>query len=99
MSKKKMIIGIWLMVMALIALTAYTMYFVAQMRFSVLLYSYSGLVVTQIFALITFLVGSEKIKNAFLKIIYYLCCVASLAVIPAFLFIFMGLISQYQKEV
>lgn len=99
MSKKKMIIGIWLMVMALIALTAYTMYFVAQMRFSVLLYSYSGLVVTQIFALITFLVGSEKIKNAFLKIIYYLCCVASFAVIPAFLFIFMGLISQYHVDI
>ena len=99
MSKKKMIIGIWLMVMALMALTAYTMYFVAQMRFSILLYSYFGLVSTQIFALIVFLVGSEKIKNTILRIIYYLCCLASLAVIPAFLFIFMGLISQYHVDI
>ncbi len=99
MSKKKLIIGIWLMLMALLSLTAYTMYFVAQMRFSILLYSYSGLVVTQIFALITFLIGSEKIKNGVIRIIYWLCCLASLAVIPAFLFIFMGLISQYHVDI
>lgn len=96
---KKLFLGIWLMVMSLLALTAYTMYFVAQMRFSILLYSYSGLVVTQIFALIVFLIGSEKVKNSFLRIIYGLCCLASLAVIPAFLFIFMGLISQYHVDI
>lgn len=94
-----MIFGIWLMVMALLALTAYTMYFVAQMRFSVLLYSYSGLVVTQIFALIVFLIGSDTIKKFFLRIVYGICCLSSLAVIPAFLFIFMGLISQYHVDI
>lgn len=99
MSKKKVIIGIWLMIMALLSLTAYTMYFVAQMRFSVLLYSYSGLVATQIYALIVFLVGREKIKHLFFRIIYSLCCLASLSVIPAFLFIFMGLISQYHVDI
>lgn len=95
MSRKKLILGIWLMLMALLSLTAYTMYFVAQMRFSILLYSYSTLVVTQIFALVVFLIGSEKIKKKIVRIIYRLCALASLAVIPAFLFIFMGLISQY----
>ncbi len=87
------------MLMALISLTAYTTYFVAQMRFSVLLYSYSALALTQIFALVIFLMGDGVIKNGLLKILYRLCCVASLAVIPAFLFIFLGLISQYHVDI
>ena len=99
MSKKRMILGIWLMVMALVSLTAYTMYFVAQMRFSILLYSYSALVITQVFALVVFLMGIDTIKNVFIHIAYRLCCVASLAVIPAFLFIFMGLLSQYHVDI
>ena len=99
MSKKKMILGIWLMLMSLLALTAYTMYFVAQMRFSILLYSYSALTCTQIVALTIFLIGSDKIKNAIVHVIYRLCCIASIAVIPAFLFIFMGLISQYHVNI
>lgn len=99
MNKKKMILGLWLMLMALLSLTAYTVYFVAQMRFSVLLYSYSALAITQIFALVVFLIGAEKLKKKILRIVYYLCCLASLAVIPAFLFIFMGLISQYHVDI
>ena len=99
MNKKKAFLGIWLMLMTLVSLMAYTMYFVAQMRFSVLLYSYSALTVTQLFALITFLVGSEKIKRKFVKIIYRLCILVSLAVIPAFIFIFSGLMSQYHADV
>lgn len=99
MNKKKLIMGVWLMIMALVALTAYTMYFVAQMRFSVLLYSYSFLAITQIFALIVFLIGSDKIKTKILRLLYRLCCLASLAVIPAFLFIFLGLISQYHVDI
>lgn len=99
MNKKKLLSEIWLMLMTLLSLTAYTMYFVAQMRFSILLYSYSALVITQLYALGTFLIGSESIKNTIAKIAYRLCCVASLAVIPAFLFIFMGLISQYHVNI
>lgn len=99
MSKKKMILGIWLTLMALLSLTAYTMYFVAQMRFSILLYSYSALTLTQFFALIVFLIGIDKIKKTFIKILFRLCCVASLAVIPAFLFIFLGLLSQYHVNI
>lgn len=99
MNKKKMIFGIWLMIMSLVSLTAYTMYFVAQMRFSVLLYSYSFLAITQIFALIVYLIGSDKIKNKFLRLMYRLCCLASIGVVPAFLFIFFGLISQYHADI
>ena len=99
MSKKKMICGIWLMTMALVSLMSYIMYFVAQMRYSVLLYSYSALVCSQVFALIVFLIGSEKIKNRIVRILYGICCVGSLAVIPDFLFIFMGLISQYHVDI
>lgn len=99
MSKKRTIFGIWLMIMALISLTAYTMYFVAQMRFSILLYSYSALAFSQIFALIVFLFGDNVLQKAVIKVVYYLCCLASLAVIPAFLFIFFGLISQYHANI
>lgn len=99
MSKKKNIFGIWLMLMTLLSLTAYTMYFVAQMRFSILLYSYSALVISQFTALIIFLINGGVLKNVFAKVTYYLCCLASVAVIPAFLFIFMGLISQYHVNI
>lgn len=98
MSKKRTILGIWLMSMALLSLTAYTMYFVAQMRFSILLYSYSALAISQFFALVIYLMEKD-IKKAWLRVIYRLCCLASLAVIPAFLFIFMGLISQYHVDI
>lgn len=99
MNKKRMILGLWLMLMALVSLTAYTMYFVAQMRFSILLYSYSALALTQIFALVVFLIDSSKIKSLAIRVIYRLCCLASIAVLPAFLFIFMGLISQYHVDI
>lgn len=99
MSKKKMIMGIWLMSMTLLSLTAYTMYFVAQMRFSILLYSYSALVVSQLTGLVIFLIGEEKIKNIIVKLIYNLCRLLSLAIIPAFAFIFFGLISQYHVNI
>jgi len=99
MSAKKMISGIWLMLMTLLSLTAFTVYFVAQMRFSILLYSYTALAVLQIFTLTVFLIGSERVKNKPLRILYGLGCVGSLAVIPAFLFIFLGLMSQYHVNI
>lgn len=99
MTKKRMAFGIWLMLMALVSLTAYTTYFVAQMRFSILLYSYSALTISQVFALIVFLMGDDAIKHKLTRIIYRLCCLASITVIPAFLFIFLGLISQYHVNI
>ena len=99
MSKKKLIFGIWLISMNLFSLAAYTMYFVAQMRFSILLYSYSALALTQIFATVIFLIGADKIKHTILRVAYFLCSLASIAVIPAFMFIFLGLISQYHVNI
>lgn len=99
MTKKRMVLGIWLMSMALLSLTAFTTYFVAQMRFSILLYSYSALAITQFFALIVFLMGDNAIKKSIIRIIFRLCCLASIAVIPAFMFIFLGLISQYHADI
>lgn len=99
MNRKQIFAGIWLMIMNLMALSAYTMYFVAQMRFSVLLYSYSALALSQIIATVIFLIGIDKFKNVIVKILYRLCCLASLAVIPAFMFIFLGLISQYHTDI
>lgn len=99
MSKKKFILGIWLMLMALLSLTAYTMYFVAQMRFSILLYSYSALALSQIFALIVFLIGTDKIKQKIIMFLYRICCLLSVAIIPAFAFIFLGLLSQYHVNI
>lgn len=99
MNRKKMILGIWLMIMTLLSQTAFTMFFVSQMRFKFLLYSYSALAVTQIFALTVFLIGREKVKNRILRVVYQLCIIASLAVIPAFMFIFEGLLSQYHANI
>lgn len=99
MSSKKTFFGVWLMVMTLLSLTAYTMYFVAQMRFSILLYSYTGLAVSQIFTLIVFLIGSEAMQNKIIRALYRLGWLLSLAVIPSFLFIFFGLISQYHVNI
>lgn len=99
MNKRKMMMGIWLMVMTLMSLTAYTMYFVAQMRFSVLLYSYTALAISQIFTLIVFLIGTDVIHNRVIHGLYRIGCVLSLAIIPSFLFIFFGLISQYHVSI
>ncbi|MCQ2401228.1 MAG: hypothetical protein MJ059_04830 [Lachnospiraceae bacterium] len=99
MNKKKMIMGIWLMIMTLMSQTAFTMYFVAQMRYSILLYSYTALMFSQMFALISFLIGKEKIRSRILQIVYRLCVLASFTVIPAFIFIFEGLVSQYHAEI
>lgn len=99
MTNKKMLSGIWLMVMMLLSLTAYTMYFVAQMRFSVLLYSYTGLAVSQIFTLIMFLIGRDALQHKLIRMLYRFGWLLSLTIIPSFLFIFLGLISQYHVNI
>lgn len=99
MSKKKMLFGMWLMSMTILSLTAYSMYFIAQIKLSILMYSYSALAISQVCATIVYLVGSEKIKNGIVRFLYHLCCLASLAVIPALIFITMGLVSQYHAVI
>lgn len=95
MSIRERLSGIWLISMTLLALFAYTVYFVAQMWLSILQASYLALAIMQVAALILYLWGPEKLKSRLLKLVYRLLYASSFLVIPAFAFIFMGLVSQY----
>ena len=63
MTVRQRISGIWLISMTLLALFAYTVYFVAQMWLSVLQALYLTLAVMQIAALILYLWGPEKLSR------------------------------------
>ena len=99
MSIRQRVSGIWLMSMSLLALFAFTCYFVAQMWLSILQTAYLTLVILQVLALTIYLWGPEKLKHRWQKILYRLLYASSFLVIPAFLFIFMGLISQYHIRI
>ena len=99
MSTRQRISGIWLISMTLLSLFAFTVYFVAQMWLSILQTLYLTLAVLQIVTLILYLWGPEKLKSRALKIVYRILYTSSFAVIPCFLFIFMGLISQYHVKI
>ena len=99
MSMRERISGIWLMAMTLLALFAFTCYFVAQMWLNILRAGYLALVVSQALALAIYMWGPEKLKRRWQKILYRLLYASSFFVIPAFLFIFMGLISQYHVQI
>ena len=99
MSIRQRISGIWLMSMSLLALFAFTCYFVAQMWLSILRTAYLTLVILQIAALTIYLWGPEKLKHRWQKILYRLFYASSFFVIPAFLFIFTGLVSQYHVRI
>ena len=95
MTIRQRISGIWLISMSLLALFAFTCYYVAQMWLSLLQAAYLTLVILQVAALTIYLWGPEKLKHRWQKILYRLLYASSFFVIPAFLFIFMGLVSQY----
>ena len=99
MSFRQRISGIWLISMSLLALFAFTCYFVAQMWLSILQTAYITLVILQVAALTVYLWGPEKLKHRWQKILYRLLYASSFFVIPAFLFIFMGLVSQYHVRI
>ena len=99
MSIRQRISGIWLMSMSLLALFAFTCYFVAQMWLSILQTAYVTLVILQVAALTIYLWGPEKLKHRWQKVLYRLLYASSFFVIPAFLFIFMGLVSQYHVRI
>ena len=84
--------GIWLMAMTLLSLFAYTIYFVAQMWLNILHTAYLTLAVLQCATLIIYLWGPEKLTARPLKVLYRVLYASSVCVIPAFLFIFMGLV-------
>jgi hypothetical protein len=99
MSVRERLSGIWLMATTLLSLFAYTIYFVAQMWLNVLHAAFLILAVLQVAALILYLWGPEKLKSWPMKALYRLLYASSLFVIPAFAFIFMGLISQYHVRI
>lgn len=99
MKLRERISGIWLMTMSLLALFAFTCYFVAQMWLSILQTAYLTLAVLQILALIIYMWGPEKLRHGWQKLVYRLLYASSFFVIPAFLFIFMGLVSQYHVPI
>ncbi len=99
MNTRKRLAGIWLMAMALLSLCAFTVFFVAQMWLNLLYAVYLTLAILQFTALVIYMWGAEKIKARPLKVLYYLCYASSVMVIPAFVFIFMGLISQYHIKI
>ncbi len=99
MTVSKRLKGMWLMSMTLLSVGAFTAFFVAQMWLNLLYAVYVGLMVMQFAALIIYLWGPEKITFAPLKVLYYVFYASSIFVLPAFIFIFMGLISQYHVKI
>ena len=87
------------MSMSLLSLFAFTCYFVAQMWLSILQTAYITLAILQVAALTVYLWGPEKLKHRWQKILYRLLYASSFFVIPAFLFIFTGLVSQYHVRI
>lgn len=99
MKVRKRLSGIWLMSMALLSLGAFTVFYVAQMWLNILFAFYLFLAIFQFIALTIYMVGPDKLPNRALKIIYRLLYASSFIVIPAFLFIFTGLLSQYHVKI
>ncbi|MBO4266506.1 MAG: hypothetical protein J5910_04880 [Lachnospiraceae bacterium] len=99
MIDRKRLSGIWLMAMALLSLGAFTAFFVAQMWLNILFAVYFSLALLQFITLNIYLWGPEKLPGRPLKILYRLCYASSFLVIPTFIFIFMGLISQYHVKI
>ncbi len=99
MNMKRRLSGIWLMAMALLSLGAYTAFFVAQMWLNILHAVYLSLAVLQFITLIVYLWGPEKLPSKPLRGLYRLFYASSFLVIPTFVFIFMGLISQYHVNI
>lgn len=99
MSMRERLSGIWLIAMALLSLCAYTVFFVAQMWLDLLHVAYLALAVLQVVTVIIYLWGPEKLRSRPLKVLYRLLYASSVFVIPAFAFIFMGLVSQYHVRI
>jgi len=99
MSIRERISGVWLISMTLLAMLAYTVFFVAQMWLNLLFAVYLALVILTSAALIIYMWGPEKLKSGPMKLLYRLLYASSFLVIPFFVFIFTGLISQYHVRI
>ena len=99
MSTRERLSGIWLISMTLLSLCAYTTFFVAQMWMNLFHAAYLTLTILQVMTLILYMWGPEKLVFKPAKILYGLMYASSVFVIPAFVFIFMGLLSQYHASI
>lgn len=99
MSMRNRLSGIWLMAMALLSLCAFTAFFVAQMWLNLLYAVYLTLAILQSVTLIIYLWGPEKLTFKPFRMLYHLFYASSILVIPSFIFIFMGLVSQYHIKI
>ena len=84
MSIRQRISGVWLISMSLLALFAFTCYFVAQMWLSILQTAYITLAILQVAALTVYLWGPEKLKHRWQKILYRLLYASSFFCDPGF---------------
>ena len=85
MSIRERISGIWLISMTLLALLAYTVFFVAQMWLNILFALYLGLVILQGAALVIYQLGMAAAGAA--NPLGLVCAIAVLAVVCYMLFI------------
>ncbi len=99
MSIRERISGIWLIAMNLLALFAFTVFFVAQMWLNLLFAVYLTLAVLQGITLVIYMWGPEKLTAPWQKVLYRLLYASSFLVIPSFVFIFFGLVSQYHVRI
>ena len=95
MTIRERLSGIWLITMTLLSLFAFTIFFVAQMWLDVVQAAYVTLTMLQVLTLVIYMWGPEKLTFKPLRVLYRLMYASSVFVIPAFIFIFMGLLSQY----
>ena len=87
------------MAMTLLSLCAYTVFFVAQMWLNILYAVYLTLPILMTVTLIIYMWGTEKLKSKPLKLLYGLMYASSILVVPSFIFIFTGLVSQYHVTI
>lgn len=100
MTKKGRLAGIWLISMTLLSLFTYVIYIVSRMFGGILRPWYLQLILAmQCLTLFLYMLGSDKLKSRPFKVLYRLLFVFSLAVIPAFLFVYLGLYSQYHAPI
>ena len=101
MSIRERLSGIWLISMTLLSLFALTVFYVAQMWMDILVIrmAYLALAALQVTTLVIYLWGPEKLSFRPLKILYRVMSFSSVFVIPAFVFIFSGLLSQYHAVI
>ena len=100
MTKKDRILGIWLIFMNLLSLFTYVIYIVSRMFGGILRPWYLQVIlVLQCLVLMLYMLGSEKMKSGPLKLVYRVLIASTLLVIPVFLFVYLGLYSQYHAPI